>query len=114
MSSDVLQAKIHKLKSPVMVGLDPSPALIPPSLIEGEGVAAMADAYERFCEGILEAVHGVAQAPGRRPFPLASEKLQRLFRVSARLRLGKDFVDRRSANIGLALAKTKVCKRKRL
>ena len=62
MSIDVLQAKIHKLKSPVMVGLDPSPALIPPSLIEGEGVAAMADAYERFCEGILEAVHGVAPA----------------------------------------------------
>ena len=62
MSIDVLQAKIHKLKSPVMVGLDPSPALIPPSLIEGEGVAAMASAYERFCEGILEAVHGVAPA----------------------------------------------------
>ena len=62
MSIDVLQAKIHKLKSPVMVGLDPSPALIPPSLIEGEGIPAMALAYERFCEGILEAVHGVAPA----------------------------------------------------
>ena len=44
MSIDVLQAKIHKLKSPVMVGLDPSPALIPPSLIEGEGIAAIANA----------------------------------------------------------------------
>ncbi len=62
MSIDALQAKIHKLKSPVMVGLDPSPELIPPTLIEGEGVAALASAYERFCEGILEAVSGIAPA----------------------------------------------------
>ena len=62
MSIDALQAKIHKLKSPVMVGLDPSPELIPPTLIEGEGVGAMAAAYERFCLGILEAVSGVVPA----------------------------------------------------
>ncbi len=62
MSIDVLQTMILKLKSPVMVGLDPSPALIPPSLIEGEGIPAMANAYERFCEGILEAVHDAAPA----------------------------------------------------
>ena len=62
MSIDALQAKIHKLKSPVMVGLDPSPELIPPTLIGGEDMGARAAAYERFCEGILEAVSGVVPA----------------------------------------------------
>lgn len=68
MSIDALQAKIHKLKSPVMVGLDPSPELLPPALLDGaradhgDNVRALAAAYERFCEGILEAVDGVAPA----------------------------------------------------
>ena len=68
MSIDALQAKIHKLKSPVMVGLDPSPELLPPAILDearaeyGDGIQALAAAYERFCEGILEAVSGVAPA----------------------------------------------------
>ena len=68
MSIDALQSKIHKLKSPIMVGLDPSPELLPPSLLAdaraeyGDSLQALAAAYERFCEGILEAVSGVAPA----------------------------------------------------
>ena len=68
MSIDALQSKIHKLKSPVMVGLDPSAELLPPAILEearaeyGDSLHALAAAYERFCEGILEAVSGVAPA----------------------------------------------------
>lgn len=68
MSIDVLQTKIRKLKSPVMVGLDPSPELLPPSLLQqaveahGNTVNAIAAAYETFCIGILQAVSGIAAA----------------------------------------------------
>lgn len=68
MSIDVLQTKIRKLKSPVMVGLDPSPELLPPSLLQqaveahGNTAAAVAAAYEEFCKGILQAVSGIAAA----------------------------------------------------
>lgn len=68
MSIDILQTKIRKLKSPVMVGLDPSPELLPPSLLHqavqahGNTAAAMAKAYEIFCNGILQAVSDIAAA----------------------------------------------------
>ncbi len=63
MSIDVLQAKIRKLKSPVMVGLDPSPDVIPPALLPSEGgLAALANCYEDFCTGILDAVSGIVPA----------------------------------------------------
>ena len=62
MSIDVLQAKIRKLKTPIVVGLDPTPELIPAAILEecfaslGPGPAAMAEAYTRFCTGLLEAL----------------------------------------------------------
>lgn len=68
MSIDVLQMKIHKLKCPVMVGLDPTPDLIPGYILaqareeHGDTLAAMASAFERFCEGILVAVCGIVPA----------------------------------------------------
>ncbi len=68
MSIDALQAKIRKLKSPIMIGLDPSPILLPPAILDqaraefGDTAQALAAAYERFCEGILEAVSGIAPA----------------------------------------------------
>ncbi len=63
MSIDVLQAKIRKLKSPIMVGLDPFPEVIPPTLLPAEGgLAALAECYENYCTGILEAVSGIVPA----------------------------------------------------
>ena len=54
MSIDVLQAKIRKLKCPIVVGLDPTPELIPPELLAdceaklGPGAEALAESYVRF------------------------------------------------------------------
>ncbi len=68
MSIDVLQTKIRKLKSPVMVGLDPTPDLLPPFLLSqareeaGDTAQALALGYERFCEGILQAIRGIVPA----------------------------------------------------
>ena len=68
MSVDVLQAKIRKTKNPTMVGLDPTPELIPPALLEaaiaekGENPEALALAYARFCCGILDALKGFVPA----------------------------------------------------
>lgn len=68
MSIDVLQTKIHKLKCPVMVGLDPTPDLIPGYILTesreqyGDTPQALAMAYERFCNGILVAVCGIVPA----------------------------------------------------
>ena len=60
MSIDLLQSKIRKLKCPILVGLDPTPELIPPALLAdcsqgaAPGPEALAEAYFRFCKGILE------------------------------------------------------------
>ena len=68
MAIDVLQAKIRKTKNPTMVGLDPTPELIPPSLLElgcaerGHNPAGLARAYTLFCQGILDALKGFVPA----------------------------------------------------
>ena len=62
MSIDVLQARIRKLKCPIVVGLDPTPELIPPELLAdrearlGPGPEALAESYTRFCKGLLDAL----------------------------------------------------------
>lgn len=68
MSVDLLQEKIRKMKCPVAVGMDPMPDRIPPLLLEksralyGDTPQAMADAYEQFCLGLLEAVAPIVPA----------------------------------------------------
>ena len=67
MSIDALQSKIRKLKNPTMLGLDPSPELIPPALLEQaraekSGAEALAEAYRLFGRGILSALHGLVPA----------------------------------------------------
>ncbi len=60
MSIDVLQSKIRKLKTPIVVGLDPTPELIPPELLAdckarlGPGPEAAAESYTLFCKGLLD------------------------------------------------------------
>ncbi|MBO4419892.1 MAG: orotidine-5'-phosphate decarboxylase [Oscillospiraceae bacterium] len=60
MSIDVLQSRIRKLKTPIVVGLDPVPELIPPELLAecetrlGTGPEALAESYVLFCKGLLE------------------------------------------------------------
>lgn len=62
MSIDLLQSKIRKLKTPIMVGLDPTRELIPPELLAscegrlGVGPEAEAESYLLFCKGILDAL----------------------------------------------------------
>ena len=62
MSIDVLQNKIRKLKCPIVVGLDPTPELIPPELLAdcearlGPGPEALAESYTLFCKGLLDAL----------------------------------------------------------
>lgn len=68
MSIDVLQSKIRKLKTPIMVGLDPSLALIPPELLAdcrarlGDSPEAIAECYLVFCKGILDALKKLVPA----------------------------------------------------
>ncbi|MCR5552949.1 MAG: orotidine-5'-phosphate decarboxylase [Oscillospiraceae bacterium] len=68
MSIDVLQSKIRKTRCPIVVGLDPTPELIPPAVLEaanaerGQGLDGLALAYERFCCGVLDALKGVVPA----------------------------------------------------
>ena len=68
MSIDLLQSKIRKLKTPIVVGLDPTPELIPPELLAqcrdqlGDSVAALAEGYLRFCKGILDALKKLVPA----------------------------------------------------
>ena len=60
MSIDTLQNKIRKLKCPIVVGLDPTPELIPPELLAecrarlGPGPEALAESYLLFCKGLLD------------------------------------------------------------
>ena len=68
MSIDVLQNRIRKLKCPIVVGLDPTRELIPPELLAecvsrlGPGPEALAESYERFCRGLLEALRKTVPA----------------------------------------------------
>ena len=58
MSIDVLQSKIRKLKTPIVLGLDPTLELIPPALLteyrESPGPETLAESYFRFCKALLE------------------------------------------------------------
>ena len=68
MSIDVLQEKIRVLKNPTMVGLDPTPEVVPGYLLEearrelGVTPAAAAAAYSRFCRELLEGLRDVVPA----------------------------------------------------
>ena len=68
MSIDVLQSKIRKLKTPILVGLDPTEALIPPTLLAEyrarleDPVEALAESYRLFCRGLLEALRKTVPA----------------------------------------------------
>lgn len=68
MSVDVLQDKIRKLKSPVMLGLDPYLPILPPHIVRdafeahGQTLEAAAEAYHRFCSELLHAFAGVVPA----------------------------------------------------
>ena len=65
-SIDALQSKIRKLKTPIIVGLDPTPELIPPELRSAwenrPGPEALAECYTRFCETLLEALKDAVPA----------------------------------------------------
>ncbi len=62
MSIDALQERIRKLKTPVMVGLDPYLPILPPHIVRdafaqhGQTPYAAAKAYERFCVELLDAL----------------------------------------------------------
>ena len=68
MSIDVLQSKIRKTKTPIMMGLDPTPEGVPPALLEeafaagGRDLTGLARGYESFCKGLLDAVKGTVPA----------------------------------------------------
>lgn len=68
MSVDVLQNKIRKLKNPSMVGLDPTPDIIPSFILQeafaekGHTLNGLAEAYNRFCTGILNTLAGYVPA----------------------------------------------------
>ena len=68
MSIDALQAKIRKLKTPIVVGLDPTPEGIPEVLLDqafaekGRNPAGLALAYTEFCKGILDVLKGFVPA----------------------------------------------------
>ena len=68
MSIDLLQSKIRKFKCPIVVGLDPTPELIPPELLAecrkrlGDTLEAIAESYLCFCKGILDALKKLVPA----------------------------------------------------
>lgn len=62
MSIDVLQTKIRKMKSPLMVCLDPTAELLPPQLMEEPTLEGLAEGYRRFCFGLLEELQDVVPA----------------------------------------------------
>lgn len=73
MSIDALQRKIRKMKSPVMLGLDPTQDLIPPHILSekmqamGQTPQALAAAYEVFCSGLLDALVNLVPAVKLQP-----------------------------------------------
>jgi orotidine-5'-phosphate decarboxylase len=54
--ADRLAAEVRRKQTPVLVGLDPRAQSLPPRMIEGEGHEAVARAYQRFCEGVIDVV----------------------------------------------------------
>lgn len=68
MSMDVLQEKIRKCKNPSMVGLDPTPDVVPQFLLEearqrlGHTPEAAAEAYRTYCFSLLDALQDLVPA----------------------------------------------------
>ena len=68
MSVDVLQAKIRKVKNPSMVGLDPTPEVVPEHLFNeayaqyGPTLRGIAEAYRAYCMGLLDELTDVVPA----------------------------------------------------
>ena len=68
MSIDALQTRIRKFKNPSMLGLDPTPELIPPHIIEaayaqyGPPLKALGEAYRVFCTALLDELSDVVPA----------------------------------------------------
>lgn len=68
MSIDVLQERIRKMKSPVMVGIDPYLPVLPPHIVReafdrhGQTLHGAAEAYARFCTELLDALKDTAPA----------------------------------------------------
>ena len=68
MSIDVLQNRIRKYRNPSMLGLDPTPELLPPYLLEeafsqhGRTLRAISEAYRSFCIGLLDEMNDVIPA----------------------------------------------------
>ncbi len=62
--ADRLQEAVERKESAIVVGMDPNPALFPPEAAAPAGAApeALAEAFERFSAGILEAVAEAAVA----------------------------------------------------
>jgi orotidine-5'-phosphate decarboxylase len=56
---DRLADAVRRCGNPVLVGLDPRVAQLPPGMLEGgeaASPAAKADAYRRFCQGVIDVV----------------------------------------------------------
>lgn len=68
MSIDALQARIRKFKNPSMLGLDPTPELIPQYLFDeaytqhGKTLRAIGECYRTFCMGLLDELCDVVPA----------------------------------------------------
>ena len=56
MSMELLQRKICEKRTPAMVSLDLTPALLPPSVWNGGTVADLAAAYESWGKSVLDAL----------------------------------------------------------
>src|ERR1043165_3959870 len=54
--ADRLAAAVRQKGNPVLVGLDPRAESLPPGLIAGEGLAAVAKGYAAFCRGVIDVV----------------------------------------------------------
>ena len=68
MSIDVLQERIRKLKSPIMVGLDPYLPILPRHIVRdafdeyGQTLRGAAEAYYRFCTELLDRISPIVPA----------------------------------------------------
>lgn len=54
--ADRLAAAVHRVKNPVLVGLDPRAESLPEGLIAGPGWEATARGYVAFCKGVIDVV----------------------------------------------------------
>ena len=73
MSMELLQRKICEKRTPAMVSLDLTPALLPPSVWQGGSVADLAAAYECWGKSILDAL--VDTIPAVKLHPVWFERL---------------------------------------